>query len=95
MTQVTMMLWSITQSQIFWSEVEWSVGSSSVNKDSDCYGIPVELLKILKDDAIKVVQSIYQQIWKTQQQPQDKKGQSSSQFPRMAVLKDVCTYFPC
>ena len=47
-------------------EVKWALGSTAVNKASGCYGIPVELFKNLKDDAIKVLYSICQQIWKTQ-----------------------------
>ena len=47
------------------------LGSTAVHKASGCDGIPVELFKTLKDDAIKVLHSICQQIWKTQQWPQD------------------------
>ena len=47
-------------------EVKWALGSTAVNKVSECDGIPVELLKTLKDDAIEVLHSICQQIWKTQ-----------------------------
>ena len=52
-------------------EVKWALGSITMNKASGGDGIPVELLQILKDDAVKVLHSIYQQIWKTQQRPQD------------------------
>ena len=52
-------------------EVKWSLGSITTNKASGGDGIPVELLQILKDDAVKVLHSICQQIWKTQQCPQD------------------------
>ena len=48
-------------------EVQWALGSITTNKASGGDGIPVELFQILKDDAVKVLQSIYQQIWKTQQ----------------------------
>ena len=48
-------------------EVKWALGSTAVNKASGCDGIPVELFQTLKDDAIKVLHSICQQIWKTQQ----------------------------
>ena len=51
--------------------VRWALGSITVNKTSGCNGITVELFKTLKDDAIKVLHSLYQQIWKTQQWPQD------------------------
>ena len=48
-------------------EVKWALGSITTNKASGCDGIPVELFHILKDDAVKVLHSICQQIWKTQQ----------------------------
>ena len=48
-------------------EVKWALGSTAVNKASGCDGIPVELFKTVKDDTIKVLLSISQQIWKTQQ----------------------------
>ena len=47
-------------------EVKWAIGSITANKGSGSDGIPVELIQILKDDAVKVLQSIGQQIWKTQ-----------------------------
>ena len=49
------------------SEVKWAFGSITMNKASGSNGIPVELFQILKDDAVKVLHSICQQIWKTQQ----------------------------
>ena len=52
-------------------EVKWALGSIITNKVSGGDGIPAELFQILKDDAVKVLHSICQQIWKTQQQPQD------------------------
>ena len=52
-------------------EVKWALGSITTNKSSGYDGIPVELFEILKDDAVKVLHSICQQIWKTQQWPQD------------------------
>ena len=52
-------------------EVQWALGSITRNKASGSDGIPVELLQILEDDAVKVLHSICQQIWKTQQWPQD------------------------
>ena len=51
-------------------KVKWALGSITMNKASGGDGIPVELFQILKDDAVKVLQSICQQIWKTQQCPQ-------------------------
>ena len=52
-------------------EVKWALGSITTNKASGGDGIPVELFQILKDDPVKVLHSIYQQMWKTQQWPQD------------------------
>ena len=52
-------------------EVKWALGSITMNKASGGDGIPVELFQILKDDAVYVLHSICQQIWKTQQWPQD------------------------
>ena len=52
-------------------EVRWALGSITTNKSSGGDGIPAELLHILKDDAVKVLHTICQQIWKTQQGPQD------------------------
>ena len=52
-------------------EVKWALGNISMNKASGGDGIPVELFQILKDDSVKMLHSICQQIWKTQQWPQD------------------------
>ena len=54
-------------SDILKCEVKWALESITTNKASRCDGIPVELFQILKDDAVKVLQSVCQQIWKTQQ----------------------------
>jgi len=72
-------------------EVKWALGSITINKASGGDGIPVELFQILKDDAVKVLHSICQQIWKTQQWPQDWKGQFSFQSQRKAMPKNVQT----
>ena len=58
-------------SDILECEVKWALGSITTNKASGGDGIPVELFQILKDDAVKVLHSISQQIWKTQQWQQD------------------------
>ena len=55
------------ESDILECEFKWALGSITMNKDSGGDGIPVELFQILKDDAVKVLHSICQQIWKTQQ----------------------------
>jgi len=79
-------------------EVKWALESITTNKASGGDGIPVELFQILKGDAVKVLHSICQQIWKTQQWPQDWKGQFSFQSPqkrqcrRMLKLLDNCTH---
>ena len=52
-------------------EVKWALGNITINKASGSDGIPAELFQILKDDAVRVLHSICQQIWKTQQWPQD------------------------
>ena len=52
-------------------EDKWTLGSTAVHKASGCDGIPVDLFKTLKDDALKVSHSVCQEIWKTQQWPQD------------------------
>ena len=72
-------------------EIKWAFGSTAVNKVIWCDRISVELFKTLKDDALNVLHSVYQQIWKTQQWPQNWKSQSSSQFPRRVVPKNVLT----
>ena len=72
-------------------KVKWALGSITMNKANGGDGIPVELLQILKDDAIKVMHSICQQIWKTQQWPQDRKGQFSFQSQRKGMPKNPQT----
>ena len=59
------------ESDILECKVKWALGSITENKASRSDGIPVELFQILKDDVVKVLHSICQQIWKTQQWPQD------------------------
>ena len=63
-------------------EVKWALASITTNKASRSDGISVELFQILKNDAVKVLHSISQQMWKTQQWPQDWKSQFSFQFQR-------------
>ena len=72
-------------------EVKWALGSITMNKASGGDRIPVELFQILKDDAVKVLHSICQQIWKIQQWPQDWKGQFSFQSLRKAMPKNTQT----
>ena len=82
------------ETDILESEVQWALGSTAAaaNKASGYDGIPVELFKTLKDDAIKVLHLICQQIWKTRSRGhRTGKGQSSSQFTKSVVLKNVLT----
>ena len=72
-------------------EVKWAWGSITTNKASGGDGVPAELFQILKDDAVKVLHSICQQIWKTQQWPQDYKNQFSFQYQRKAMSKNAQT----
>ena len=72
-------------------KVKWALGNITTNKVSGGDGNPAELFQILKDDAVKVLHSIYQQIWKTQQWPQDWKMSFSFQFQKKAVPKNIQT----
>ena len=72
-------------------EVKWALGSITIHKASGGDGIPVELFQIMEDDAVKVLHSICQQIWKIQQWPQDWKGQFSFHSQRKAMPKNVQT----
>ena len=72
-------------------EVKWALGSITVNKASGGDGIPVELFQILKDGAVKMLHSICQQIWKTQQWPQDWKRSVLFQSQRQAMPKNAQT----
>ena len=86
------------QPDILECEVKWALGSITMNKASRGDGIPVELFQILKDDTVKVLSSICQEIWKTQQWPQDwkrsvfipipKKGNPTecSNYPTIALI---------
>ena len=83
-------------------EVKWALESITTNKASGGDGIPVELFQILKDDTVKVLHSICQQIWKTQQRPQDwqrsvfipisKKGNAKecSNYRTIALISHAC-----
>ena len=72
-------------------KVKWVLETITMSKGSGGDGIPVELFQILKDDAVKVLHSICQQIWKTQLWPQDWKGQFSFQSQRKAMPKNAYT----
>ena len=73
-------------------EVKWALGSITTNKASGGDGIPVELFQILKDDAVKVLHSIFQQIWKVQQWPQDRKRSVFIPIPKKGNAKECSNY---
>ena len=73
-------------------EVKWALESITMNKASGGDGIPVELFQILKDDAVKVLHSICQQIWKTQQWPQDWKSSVFIPIPKKGNAKECSNY---
>ena len=73
-------------------EVKWALESITMNKASGSDGIPVELFQILKDDAVKVLHSICQQIWKTQQWPQDWKRSVFTLIPKKGNAKECSNY---
>ena len=73
------------------SEVKWALGSITTNKASGGDGIPGELFQVLKDDTVKVLHSICQQIWKTQQWPQDWKTSVFIPIPKKGKAKECST----
>ena len=83
-------------------KVKWALENITTNKASGSGGIPVELFEILKDDAVKVLHSICQQIWKTQQWPQDWKrsvcfhsNRKERQCQIILKLLHSCTHLAC
>ena len=79
------------ESDILKCKVKWALGSITMNKASGGDGIPAELFQILKHDAVKMLHSTCQQIWKTQQWPQDWKRSVFIPIPKMAMLKNAQT----
>ena len=73
-------------------EVKWALGSITMNKASGGNEIPVELFQILKDDAVKVLHSKFQQIWRTQQWPQDWKKSVFTLIPKKGNAKECSNY---
>ena len=73
-------------------ELKWALGSITMNKASGDDGIPVELIQIPKDDAVKVLHSICQQIWKTQQWPQGWKRSVFIPIPKKGYAKECSNY---
>ena len=80
------------QPDILECEVKWVLGSIPMNKASGSDGIPAELFQILKDDVVKVLHSICQQIWKTQQWPQDWKRSVFIPIPKKGNVKECSDY---
>ena len=80
------------ESDILECEVKWALEIITTNRASEGDGIPVELFQILKDDAVKVLHSICQQIWKTQQWPQDWKRSVFIPIPKKDSLKECSNY---
>ena len=92
MTRITMMVCSThLESNILECEVKWALENITMNKTSEGDGIPAELFQILKDNAVKVLHSICQQMWKTQQWPLDQKDEFSFQSQRRTIPKNVNT----
>ena len=73
-------------------EAKWALASITMNKASGGGRIPVELFQILKDDAVKVLHSICQQVWKTQQWPQDWKRSIFIPIPKKGNVKECSNY---
>ena len=73
-------------------EVKWALRSITMNKASGVDGIPVELFQILEDDAVKVLHSTYQQIWKSQQWPEDWKKPVFIPIPKKGNAKECSNY---
>ena len=80
------------EADILRSKIKWALGNTAVNKASGCYRIPVELIKTLMDDAIKVFHSLYQQIWKTQEWPQDWKRSILIPIPKKGSTKESANH---
>ena len=74
-------------------EVKWALESITMNKASGGDGIPVELFQMLKDDAVKVLHSICQKIWKTQQWPQDWERSVFILIPKKGNAKECSNYY--
>ena len=99
------MVWSLTLSlhnpdgvithlepDILECEVKWALGSITMNKATGGDGIPVELFQILKDDAVQMLHPICQQVWKTQQWPQDWKRSAFIPIPKKGNAKECSNY---
>ena len=87
LTQITHL-----EPDILESKIKWALGSITTNKATAGDGIPVELFQILKDDAVKVLHSICQQIWKIQPWPQDRKRSVFIPIPKKSNTKECSNY---
>ena len=87
-----MMVWSLTESDMLECEFKWALRSMTTHKASGGDGIPAELLQSLKIDAVKVLHSMCQQIWKTQQWPQDWKMSVFIPIPKEGNAKECSNY---
>ena len=85
---------TVLEPDILKCEVKWALGIITMNKACGGDGIPVELFQILKDDAVRVLDSICQQIWETQQRPRTRKCQFSFQSQRKAMPRNAQTTTP-
>ena len=83
---------TLLESDVLEWDVKWALGSITLNKPSGGDGIGVELFQILKDDAVKVLHSIHQQIWKTQQWPQDWKRSVFISIPKKGSAEECSNY---
>ena len=81
------------EADILRSKIKWALGNTAVNKASGCCRIPVELIKTLTDDTIKVLHSVCQQIWKTQQWPPDWKRSILIPIPKKCCTKECANHW--
>ena len=93
MTQITTMVWSLLEPDSLECEVKWPLGSITMNKASGGDEVPAELFKFLKDDAVKVLHSICQQIWKSQQWSQEWKRSVFIPVPKKSNAKGCSDYW--
>ena len=92
MTWIIMTVFTHLEPDILECEVKWALGSITKNKASGGGGIPAELFQILRDDTVKVLPSVCQQIWKTQQWPQDWKSSIFIPIPKKSNAKECSNY---
>ena len=88
----TVVVVSPPEPDILEGKVKWGLRSTAVNKANGCDEIPAELFKSLNDDVIKVLHSLCQQIWKTQQRPQDWKRSTLIPIPKKGITKECANH---